>query len=257
MSSPASRIDPASAFAQLRVDKAAAQPCWRQLYAQITALIASAALGQGEHLPPERDLALALGVSRTTVRRCYDELRQSQQLGGRGRTGSVLQTPARVQPTLGRLKGFTEEMRELGQVPSTQLVAQEVVHDRVMASIFGYPSTAPFLRLVRIRCGNGLPMTREVAWYDLTLAPALAQWDAQGSAYECLRHTCGISLDWAEQTVEAVMSSPEESMAFGFETPQPCLLFKRKTYTQHERLVEYVEGTFRGDAYVYRLRLQT
>jgi GntR family transcriptional regulator len=56
--------------------------------------------------------------------------------------------------------------------------------------------------------------------------------------------------------VEAVLSTPEETQAFGFDAPQPCLLFKRKTWNEHEQLVEYVEGTFRGDAYVYRLRLQ-
>jgi len=46
---------------------------------------------------------------------------------------------------------------------------------------------------------------------------------------------------------------------FGFESPEPCLLLKRKTYTSQraarQALVEYVEGCFRGDAYVYRLKL--
>ena len=32
---------------------------------------------------------------------------------------------------------------------------------------------------------------------------------------------------------------------------------KRKTYAVDAQLVEYVEGTFRGDAYVYKLMLQT
>jgi GntR family transcriptional regulator len=100
-------------------------------------------------------------------------------------------------------------------------------------------------------------MTREIAWYDLTLAPALAHWDAQGSAYAFLKNQCGVMLGAADQTVEAVLSSEEERIAFGFLEHSPCLLFKRKTYSLQQQLVEYVEGTFRGDAYVYRLKLES
>ena len=49
---------------------------------------------------------------------------------------------------------------------------------------------------------------------------------------------------------------PEDNEAFGFQTPSPCLLLKRKTLSTTGRAVEYVEGTFRGDAYAYRLTLR-
>lgn len=240
----------------LRLDRDSTEPFWRQLYSQIVGLLQSGALGAGNALPSERDLSAALGVSRSTIKRCYDELRQQRQLGGRGRSGSIIRTPERAQPTLGRLKGFTEEMRELGRSASTQVVRREVVTDRAMASLFGQPSTARFLHLIRIRLGDDLPMTREIAWYDLSLAPGLQDWDGQGSAYALLQERCHLRLSEAEQTVEAVLSSEAETLAFGFAQPQPCLLFKRKTRTRQGQLIEYVEGTFRGDAYVYRLTLK-
>ncbi len=244
-------------FADLALSKDAHEPYWRQLYIQIAALIESGAVGAGGNLPSERELAQAMGVSRSTAKRCYDELRRYAQVGGRGRSGSVVQRIARIQPTLGKLKGFTEEMSELGMTASTELVERQVLCDRMMASVFARPSTAQFLRLVRVRKANGTPMTREVAWYDLTQAPALASWDAVGSAYSFLKIVCGISLGHAEQTVEAVQSSLQETQTFGFTEPQPCLLFKRKTMSVDGQLVEYVEGTFRGDAYVYKLKLET
>jgi GntR family transcriptional regulator len=243
-------------FAGIRLDHTVPEPFWRQLYAQIIALIGSGAVPEGKSLPTERDLAQALGVSRATVKRCYDVLRGAQILGGKGRAGSVVQAINRVEPSLGKLKGFTQEMRELGLTPSTELIERSIACDRMIASMFGRPSTAEFLRLVRVRKGDGLAMTREVAWYDLTIAPSLAQWDAMGSAYGYIKTVCGVPLDWAEQSVEAVLSSAQESNTFGFEQPAPCLLFKRKTYTAEQQLVEYVEGTFRGDAYVYKLKLE-
>ncbi len=89
----------------------------------------------------------------------------------------MVKAPPRINPELGKLKGFTEEMHEIGVEPSTQLLERKVVSDRTIASIFNRPSTARFLKLVRLRLGDGMPMTREVAWYDLTAAPALADWD--------------------------------------------------------------------------------
>lgn len=243
-------------FASLHIDNHAPEPLWRQLYIQLDDLLTSGTLQAGTSLPPERELAETLGVSRSTVKRSYDQLRHDQRIGGRGRAGSVVRRPERVEPTLGRLKGFTEEMRELGKFASTTLLVCEVVHDRRMASIFQRPSNALFLHIERVREADGVPMTRELAWYDLTLAPAMAEWDGGGSAYERLRKVCGLALGGADQSIEAVLSSPGESAAFDFESPQPCLLFKRMTRVITGALVEYVEGTFRGDAYVYRIELQ-
>jgi GntR family transcriptional regulator len=243
-------------YLQLKPNKSATTPVWRQLFLHISNWIESGAIAQGATLPAERELAASLGVSRATVKRCYDELRTLNHLGGKGRAGSVVRSVAQVKPTLGRLKGFTQEMQELGKVPSTEIVERSIRTDRMMASVFGRPSTAQFLHLVRIRKADGTPMTREVAWYDLTLVPALAKWDAQGSAYNFISQH-GIELINAEQTVEAVLSSAQETKVFAFSTPGPCLLFKRKTFSHDEQLVEYVEGTFRGDAYLYRLDLVT
>ena len=247
----------AAQWKAMALDAQSSEPYFAQLKRQLRDLIERGGLQQGENLPSERLLANALQVSRTTVKRAYDELRAEGLLSTHGRGGTVARGTALVRPTLGKLKGFTQEMRELGMAASSQLQERAVVRNRVMASLFGRPSTAQFLRLVRVRLGDGVPMTRETAWYDLGMAPALNEWDAGGSAYEYLREKCGVFLTGADQSVEAVLSSPEEDRVFGFATPQPCLLFKRHTRTANEQLVEYVEGVFRGDAYVYRLQLET
>ncbi len=231
-------------------------PYYMQLQRQLRALIDSGALSEGSHLPSERDLADTLKISRTTVKRAYDALRDADVIAsGQGRGGTVVKGTPRVSPVMARLKGFTEEMRELGMEPSTLLLGLEVVHERTIASLFDRPSHAPLLHVRRLRLGNGAPMSRELAWYDLTLAPQLEDWSGEGSIYAWLREHCGISMAGAEQSIEAAMSSPQEMEAFGFDTPMPCLLIKRKSLDAQGRMVEYVEGTFRGDAYAYRVHL--
>jgi len=237
---------------RIRLAPASSQPVYLQLVEALTRLMHEGALTEGQHLPAERVLAAELGVSRTTVKRAYDHLREAHNLSTHGRGGTVVRHTPRVAPELARLKGFSKEMEELGMVPGTQVLSRRIVLDRTMAAVFKRPSTAQFLQITRVRLADGCPMSREVAWYDLTAAPALADWDGQGSAYGLLRSGCGIELERADQSVEAVMSDAEETRVFGFERPGPCLLLKRHTYASTGQLVEYVEGTFRGDAYAYR-----
>lgn len=241
---------------QLAPDRSLAEPSYQQLRRKIQAMIESGEIASGQSLPSERALAESLGLSRVTVRRAYAELRAANLLETHGRAGVSVKTPPQLTPQLGRLKGFTEEMRELGMEPSTRMLERSVTTDRTIASIFGRPSTARFLRLVRLRLCDGVPLSREVAWYDLTAAPELEHWNVEGSAYRFLAERCGIALSHGEQSIEAAMSSAEEMAAFGYAEPMPCLLMKRKTFSRAGQIVEYVEGTFRGDAYAYRLTLR-
>lgn len=147
-------------------------------------------------------------------------------------------------------------MREQGVAASTFVESHEVMRDRTIASIFNRPSRSSFLRLVRIRLGDDMPMSREVAWRDLTSAPCMGDWDTNRSAYSYLKNSGKIILTHAEQSIEAVLSSAEKSKVFGFAEKSPCLLLKRKSYSTKNQLIEYIEGTLRGDAYAYRVKLE-
>ena len=242
--------------ASLQLSQLVPEPYYIQLQRQIQSLIESGTLGEGSYLPSERDLAEWLQVSRTTVKRAYDALREADVIAsGHGRGGTVVKRTPHVSPVMSRLKGFTQEMRELGMEPSTRLLGLEVVRDRTIASLFGRPSNAPLLHVQRLRLGDEVPMSREMAWYDLSLAPGLESWNGTGSIYTYLEEHCGIQMAGAEQSIEAIFSTPLEMEAFGFREPMPCLLIKRKSLDTAGRLIEYVEGTFRGDAYAYRVHL--
>lgn len=251
-------VDRPSLMSLLRLRDDTAMPLYQQLEEQIYGLIASGALPAGAVLPAERQLAENLGVSRVTVQRAYATLRQRKLLDSQGRRGFLVRSrPDPVRPGMDRLKGFTEEMRELGKIPSSQVIARMTVQDRSISSIFGLPSTAPLLKLTRIRYGDDIAMSREVAWYNLKAAPALEEGDLSGSVYAFLAEQCGARLTTCEQTVEATMPTAEECRIFAFDEPSPCLLIKRHSFTQDAVMVEYVEGLFRGDMYSYRLKLQS
>ncbi|HEX7873754.1 MAG TPA: GntR family transcriptional regulator [Sphingobium sp.] len=240
----------------IALDRSAPHPLYLQIEEQIEALVTGERLRPGTTLPPERQLAEALGVSRGTVQISYNALRTRGLLGGRGRRGSVVQpSPLGLLATgMDRLKGFTQEMEEMGRIASTRVVECEVVTDRSMASIFGLRSEARFLRLVRIRYGDDQPLTVESAWYSLDIAPHLETADFGASMYDQLSRA-GMPLSYCDQTIETAMPTEQESRIFDFAAPTPCLLIKRRSFVVSGAMVEYVEGLFRGDAYVYRVRL--
>jgi GntR family transcriptional regulator len=240
----------------LRLRDDTAMPMYQQLERQLTALIEDGSIAPGTTLPAERQLAEKLGVSRVTVQRSYNGLRLRKLLSAHGRLGSIVQeNPHRLDPGMDRLKGFTQEMQALGRVASSKILEQKVVKDRSIASIFGLPSTAQFLKLVRIRYGDDVPLSHEVAWYDVTAVPGLGKIEPTHSVYARLAE-CGAPLSYCEQAIEAASPSAKECKIFGFTEPVPCLLIKRRSFTRDGRMVEYVEGLFRGDLYAYRLKLK-
>ena len=254
---PLRPLERPSLMSLLRLRDDTAMPLYQQLEEQIHDLIQSGDLPAGAVLPAERQLADNLGVSRVTVQRAYAALRRRSLVDAQGRRGFlVCPRPDQLHPGMDRLKGFTEEMRELGKVPSSRIAARAVVKDRSISSIFGLPSTSPLLRLTRIRFGDDVPMSREIAWYNLKAVPALETADLTGSVYAYLAESCGARLVSCDQTIEAAMPTAEEARIFDFDVPSPCLLIKRHSFCESGVMIEYVEGLFRGDVYSYRLKLR-
>lgn len=245
--------DPGSTAALLRkrvrLEERVFVPYHLQLQRQIEALVRSGDLPTGSSMPSERELADGLKLSRATVKRSYDELRRAHLLLSKDRRGGTLvQGVPRIEPHLQGLKDFSDAMRELGHAPATRVLERAVTRDRDMAALFGRPAEADFLRLACLRLADGIPMLRATAWYDLSLAPGIANWPGEGSAHAFLREQCGLRLSGARQSIEAVTSTEEEAAAFGFAAPGPCLRITRLIHTASQQPVEYTESVCRGDA---------
>ncbi len=68
-------------------------PRFLQIADALQAAVEIGALRPGDRLPPQRQLALQLGVDLTTITRAYDEARRRQLLEGRGAHGSYVAAP--------------------------------------------------------------------------------------------------------------------------------------------------------------------
>jgi DNA-binding transcriptional MocR family regulator len=83
----------------ITIDRTSDEPIYRQVVRRIQALIEAGALPEGFRLPPERRLAAALGVNRSTVLSAYRELKALGLLDAHvGRGTAVLRPPEAPSP---------------------------------------------------------------------------------------------------------------------------------------------------------------
>lgn len=117
-------------------------PAWRQLYETLRLLILDGRLPLSVRLPGERDLALALGLSRTTVAAAYAQLRAENYLASRHGSGSFTRLPSRpgARPPTGldgAIGAGTIEM-SVASLPATELV-----HAAYAAGLAALPAHLP------------------------------------------------------------------------------------------------------------------
>lgn len=83
---------------EITIERSSREPIYRQIARQVRDLITSGRLPAGFRLPPERRLAQALGVSRSTVLIAYQELRADALIDAHVGRGTVV-TPPEPAPT--------------------------------------------------------------------------------------------------------------------------------------------------------------
>ena len=72
-------------------------------------------------------------------------------------------------------------------------------------------------------------MSKEVAWYDLSCAPKLAERDGHESIRGYLQNECKFIFVQIEVSVEAKLRTGEEYQILGIYLNSPCIIKKRKT----------------------------
>ncbi len=91
---------------------------YQQLAIHITDFIEAQGLSPGDRLPPERELAVELGVSRATLAQALVALEMQGRVAVRHGDGAVILDPAeRVAAVVAALVGYTEESLESARLP--------------------------------------------------------------------------------------------------------------------------------------------
>jgi GntR family transcriptional regulator len=228
-----------------KLDESSAQPLYQQLQRSLRDAIEKGVIAPDDALPPERDLAEMLGVSRITVRKAIDELVEDGLLIRKQGSGTYVSN--RVEKNFAKLTSFSEDMRARGRDPRSVWMtrAAGTVTPEESLTLRSSPGT-PVFRFHRIRYADDAPMAIEYATVIATCLPSL---DAvETSLYEALERT-GNRPVRALQRLRAVLLTAEQAKLLKAQERDAGLLVARVGYLKDGRAVEYSQSYYRGDIY--------
>ena len=227
------------------LDESSSLPLYQQLERKLRQAIESRMLGTDDALPPERDLAEELGVSRITVRKAIEGLVKEGLLVRRQGSGTFVST--RVEKNFSKLTSFSEDMRARGRKPHSVWLnrAQGTVTPEESLTLRSSPGTSVY-RFHRIRFADEAPMSLE---YATVLASCLPSVDAvEASLYEALERT-GNRPVRALQRLRAVLFTAEQAKLLKAHERDAGLLVERVGFLSDGHAVEFTQSFYRGDIY--------
>jgi GntR family transcriptional regulator len=211
--------------------------------------IRTGALEPGAKLGGERDLARALGVSRSTVRQALSSMERAglvRRIPGRG--GGTFVARPKVDRDLSRIVGVPALLRQQGITAGTRVVSTALVRaDETTRAELRLAEDAYVLEVVRIRLADGIPISLERARLPAGRFPGLLELPLGGSLYELLDVHYGVRPGTAVEHIEVVLAGADEADLLAVAVSAPLLSITRTTRTAAGEPFEHSHDLFRAD----------
>ena len=238
------------------LDKNGFIPLYHQIQRALMEKIQSGALSEGDPLASEEELSRIYQVSRMTARQALHGLKVSGYAFSEKGRGTFVTRP-KLEKNIMHLQGFTEDMRQRGMKASSKLLEQSVItgSDDLSEKLKLNPGDH-VIRLRRLRLADGIPMAIEESHVPLRRFPGLERIDfARNSLYATLRERYGVRVGYADETIEALPATREESELLTIPSRASVLSISRIILTTQESPIESACSRYRGDRYRASIRV--
>ena len=226
-----------------------------QISRLLTERISSGRMASGQALPPERELAGQLGVSRATLRRALADL-AAVGLVERHQGRGTFVAGDRLSEEANALTSLTELGTSRGLKASARVLEQRVTEaDDADSELFGIAPGAPVLLLYRLRRLDGLPVSLDRTRVPQDALPDLGTLDFRRDSLYAALDRAGRGPVRADYTVEAVPADPVQARLLEVAAGTPLLRASTISRDATGRVVEAGEMLYRGDRYRFRARL--
>ena len=197
-------------------------------------------MAAGELLPSESDLSAEFGVSRVTVRRALELLRDEGLVDSRQGFGWYMATEP-VRQRLGSLETIESQLRRRGVVAERRVLEFAFVDaPEAVAKELGCDHV---LRVKRMNFADGSPFAVVTVWCPFELGQHLSRSDVERKPfYELL----GLALRGATQTIGAGAADASDAELLGVPVGSPTLRCERVTTDTAGRPVLLSEHVFPG-----------
>jgi GntR family transcriptional regulator len=238
----------------LIIDNESFVPYYVQIVNQVRELVKENKLTQGQTFCSEGAMARALGISKMPVRQAFQKLRSEGLLliakGKRPVVGS-----GRVPWNFRQLRGFSEEMRRRGLVPSARVLRMSLADpDLEVAQALKLAPGEKVYCLRRLRSVNGEPVAVVTSYLPARIFTGIEKQDLEKqSLYAVFEHTYKRKLRWAEEVIGAMSAGAEEAEELHTSVGSALLVIRETTYDSQSVAIEYSVSLLRGDRYTAAL----
>jgi GntR family transcriptional regulator len=234
-------------------EHAASEPKYYAVKRHLLAFIGE--LEPGTAVPTERELALRMETSRTTVRQALGELVVEGRLVRRRGSGTYVAEPKITWPLY--LASFTEQVRASGFTPAGEVLGtQRIGASAELAAQLHLPLRAPVYKLDRRRLADSWAIAVETSWLPAERFPGLTRLIRQhGSLHAILAEHYGTTLQTGEESIETAPATPREAGPLGVDVGTPMLVVSRQNFDSGGTPVEFGRTWFRSDRVTLVTRL--
>lgn len=226
-----------------------AEPSHTRITSWLLARLGSGKLRVDDKLPPEEELAAALGVSRMTLRQSLGVLETRGWIERRrGRSGGNFVREPRIDVDLSGLPGFTEQMRRANVRAGARIVRAGLVKaSSEVAAALDLGKDREVIEVVRVRSARREPLALEETYLPSLLFPGLLDRKLTGSIYGLMRQHYGLAPHHAHEWLEPEIAAEEHARLLEVEPGSALMLVTRKASTEAGVPVEFAYDRYRSD----------
>lgn len=211
---------------------------YHQIADELRGRILSGAYAAGRLMPSESDLSAEFAVSRVTIRKALEVVREEGLVDSRQGFGWFVSGETVRQP-LARLATIEDQMRDSGASPTRQVL--EFAFEKAPNDVASALGTQQVLRVRRLNLADGEPFAIVTVWCPAELGQNLSRSDVERSPfYELL----DIPLAGATQTIGADAATVDEAKLLGIPVGSPVLRCLRTTTSVEGKTVLFSRHVF-------------
>jgi GntR family transcriptional regulator len=231
------------------IDYESKVPLYYQLKEEIRRNILNGTFKEGDLVPSERELNETFDLSSTTIRRALNDLVHENFLERKAGKGTFVRIK-KAERDLRKVYGFTENMKEMGLVPSTKVLNKMVTAANAFArERLGLRKGTKILRLSRLRLANNIPMMLETRYIRTDLCPGIQKHKLSSSLWKVFEETYGRKPCRHSQNVSIARISGNQALLLGLKGDAVVFLIRGVTYLMDDEPIECEESLYRSDKY--------
>ncbi|MCG8540236.1 MAG: GntR family transcriptional regulator [Clostridia bacterium] len=240
----------------LKIKKGDRVPLYYQLMDIIIEEINSGKYKEKDKLPSERELCEIYDISRATVRQTIQELEKAGYIYKQHGKGTFV-SPERFKQNLLKFYSFTEEMKKLGKIPSSKVIAFEIIEsNEKIAKKMKMTAGKKVYKFTRLRLADSKPMMLETSYIPYDRFKGISKNDLEQKAmYDIFTERYNVFFSRAEEIFQAVLTREDEAKFLENQPDSPSMMIERITY-EEDMVIEYTVGIARGDRFKYCVILE-